>query len=128
MKPHINTLDLEDFERGKLHKVWFNIVSNPFGEPISIPIMIGRGMKPGPVLGLTAALHGNELNGIPVIQRLFSEIEHVPVRGTVVGVPVVNAPAFFQKQRRFIDNVDLNHVMPGVEDGNVSPGLCTSLF
>ncbi|MEZ4684961.1 MAG: succinylglutamate desuccinylase/aspartoacylase family protein [Bacteroidia bacterium] len=80
------------------------------------------------MLGLTAALHGNELNGISVIQRLFSEIEYVPVRGTVVGVPVVNAPAFFQKQRRFIDNVDLNHVMPGVEEGNVSQAYSYRFF
>lgn len=120
MKQHIKKLNLQDFEPGKLHKVWFDIASDPFGEPISIPLMIRRGFKDGPVLGLTAAVHGNELNGIPVIQRLFSEIEDAALCGTIIGVPVANAPAFFHKQRRFIDNVDLNHIMPGKKHGNVS--------
>lgn len=120
MKQHISHLDLSQFEKGKLHKVWFDIVSDPFGEPISIPLMIRRGHTDGPVVGLTAAVHGNELNGIPVIQRLFRDIEDMPLQGTVVGVPVVNTPAFFRKKRRFIDDVDLNHIMPGKAKGKVS--------
>ena len=119
-KKHIQELDLDSFERGKLHRVWFDVASDPMGEPISIPLLIGRGSKEGPVLGLTAALHGNELNGIPVIQRFFKEIENDTISGTVIGVPVVNIPSFIRKKRRFPDGVDLNHIMPGKADGNVS--------
>ena len=39
--------------------------------------MIARGKRDGPVLGLTAALHGNELNGIPLIQALFAALIQV---------------------------------------------------
>ncbi|HMQ08401.1 MAG TPA: succinylglutamate desuccinylase/aspartoacylase family protein [Saprospiraceae bacterium] len=117
---HINTLNLDDFEKGKLHKVWFDIVTDAFGMPISLPVLIGRGREDGPVLGLTAAVHGNELNGIPVIQRLFKEIENEKIRGTVIGVPVVNAPAFFSMRRQFLEEIDLNHIMPGKKSGNVS--------
>ncbi len=117
---HINALNLDDFEKGKLHKVWFDIVTDAFGMPISLPVLIGRGREDGPVLGLTAAVHGNELNGIPVIQRLFKEIENEKIRGTVIGVPVVNAPAFFSMRRQFLEEIDLNHIMPGKKDGNVS--------
>jgi predicted deacylase len=120
MKRHIRELDLNEYEKGRVHKVWFDIISDPLGEPLSIPIIIGRGSHDGPVLGLTAAVHGNELNGIPVIQRLFKELEDERVHGTVIGVPVVNVPSFLRKRRRFIDNVDLNHIMPGKEGGNVS--------
>eukprot|EP00903_Cladosiphon_okamuranus_P000396 g394.t1 len=74
----------------------------------------------GPVLGLTAAVHGNELNGISVIQRLFTEIDPQELRGTIVGAPVVNVPSFMRKMRRFNDGVDINHIMPGKADGNVS--------
>jgi predicted deacylase len=119
-KQHISSLNLGDFERGKLHKVWYDLVSDPLGEPLSIPLLIGRGSLDGPVLGFTAALHGNELNGIPIIQRLFKEIENETVSGTVIGVPVVNVPSFIRKQRRFVDGVDLNHIMPGSKNGNVS--------
>jgi predicted deacylase len=120
IKEHIQSLDLEKFERGKLHKVWMDIISDPFGEPMAIPLLIGRGSKEGPVMGITAAVHGNELNGIPVIQRFFKEIENEKISGTVIGVPVVNVPAFMRKKRRFIDNVDLNHIMPGKKSGSVS--------
>lgn len=118
--PHIEELDLEMFGRGALHRVWFDITTDPFGEPISIPLLIGRGSEDGPVLGLTAAVHGNELNGIPVIQRLFKEVSNKKVRGTIIGVPVVNVPSFLRKKRRFTDGVDLNHIMPGKTGGNVS--------
>jgi predicted deacylase len=69
---------------------------------------------------LTAALHGNELNGIPVIQRLFNEIDVNELKGVIVGIPVVNIPSFVRRKRRFNDGVDLNHIMPGKENGNVS--------
>ena len=44
-----------------------------------------EGLKPGPTVGIAAAIHGNELNGIPVIQRLFREIDVKQLRGTLVG-------------------------------------------
>jgi uncharacterized protein len=119
-KKHIKKLNLEKLEKGKLHKLWLDLITDPFGGPMSIPLLVGRGSKPGPVLGLTAAVHGNELNGIPVIQRLFKDIENEEVCGTVIGVPVVNVPAFMRKRRRFIDGTDLNHIMPGKKDGTVS--------
>lgn len=119
-KEHISTLELDKLETGKLHKLWLDIITDPFGGPLSIPLLVGRGSKPGPVLGLTAAVHGNELNGIPVIQRLFKEIQDDVVSGTIIGVPVVNVPSFMRKRRRFIDGMDLNHIMPGKASGTVS--------
>jgi hypothetical protein len=126
--PHIHRLDLNAFERGKLHRVWFDIITDPSGEPISVPLLIGRGQKEGPVLGLTAVVHGNELNGISVIQQLFKEVGGKAVSGTVIGVPVVNIPAFNRKMRRFIDGVDLNHIMPGKAGGNVSQTYAHRFF
>lgn len=119
-KKHIHEIDLELYEPGRLHKVWFDVITDPLGEALSLPLLIGRGSLPGPVLGMTAALHGNELNGIPVIQRLFKALEHEKIRGTIIGVPVVNVPSFIRKKRRFVDGVDLNHIMPGKRHGNVS--------
>ena len=116
----ISELHLDEIDKGTLKYFWLRLVSDGFGNPISIPLIIAKGMKDGPVLGLTAAVHGNELNGIPVIQRLFTEIDVNELSGTIIGVPVVNVPAFMRKKRRFNDGVDLNHIMPGKEDGNVS--------
>lgn len=118
--PVLHNFDINDTPKGTIKYYWLKIVSNGFGSPICIPIMVARGCQDGPVLGLTAAVHGNELNGIPVIQRLFEEIDPKELKGTIIGVPVVNVPSFDRKRRRFNDGVDLNHIMPGKSDGNVS--------
>ena len=118
--PMINDFNIEDTPRGTTKHYWLKIISDGFSNPICIPLMVMRGMEDGPVLGVTAAVHGNELNGISVIQRLFNEVSVEELSGTIVGVPVVNVPAFMRKKRRFNDGVDINHIMPGIEDGNIS--------
>jgi predicted deacylase len=116
----ISKFNIEDCPKGSIKHFWLEIITDGFGSPICIPLIVARGNKPGPTLGLTAAVHGNELNGISVIQRLFTEIEIDELSGTIVGVPVVNVPAFIRKKRRFNDGVDINHIMPGKKDGSVS--------
>lgn len=117
---HIHRLRIDEFPKGAITETWFHIINNGIGEAVRIPMLIARGNEDGPVLGLTAALHGNELNGIPVIQRLFKELDVQNLRGTVVGILVANVPALLLEQRRFVDDVDLNRIAPGKEDGNRS--------
>lgn len=117
---YVKELDLASVAPGTIEKFWFHIVTDGMGRPVYLPIIVARGKLDGDVLGVTAAVHGNELNGIPVIQRLFKEIDPTKLKGFVVGIPVMNSPAFLRKKRRFIDQVDLNHIMPGIQDGNVS--------
>ncbi|KAA3627401.1 MAG: peptidase M14 [Bacteroidetes bacterium] len=116
----IKKLEVAKIPRGEINRYWLEISTDGMGMPIHIPILVARGKKDGEILGLTAAIHGNELNGIPVIQRLFKEINIEELKGTLVGVPVLNAPSLLRKKRRFIDGTDLNHIMPGRPDGNVS--------
>ena len=116
----IEEIDISKTPKGEVGYYWLKLISDGFGSPINVPVMVARGVGDGPVLGVTAAVHGNELNGVSVIQRLFNEIDTKELRGTIVGIPVVNIPAFIRKKRRFNDGVDLNHIMPGKEDGNVS--------
>ena len=116
----IEEIDISKTPKGEVGYYWLKLISDGFGSPINVPVMVARGIGDGPVLGVTAAVHGNELNGVSVIQRLFNEIDTKELRGTIVGIPVANIPAFIRKKRRFNDGVDLNHIMPGKEDGNVS--------
>lgn len=118
--PQVSDLDIYATPRGSIQYYWLKLISDGLGFPIDVPVMIARGRYDGPTLGLTAAVHGNELNGISVIQRLFGEIDAGELRGTIIGIPVVNIPGFMRKKRRFIDGVDLNHIMPGKKEGNVS--------
>ncbi|MEL6922567.1 MAG: succinylglutamate desuccinylase/aspartoacylase family protein [Bacteroidota bacterium] len=118
--PVIRKLNIAEVEPGTIGRYWLQVVTDGIGMPVYVPIMVARGRGEGKVLGLTAAVHGNELNGIPVIQRLFKELNVDELNGTVVGVPVINVPSLLRKRRRFIDGTDLNHIMPGKPDGNVS--------
>ncbi len=116
----ITDFDPDSIPNKSLSYYWLQIVSDSFSNPISIPVIVAKGKYSGPILGVTAAVHGNELNGIPVIQRLFGEIDLNELKGMIVGVPVVNVPSFMLRQRRFTDGVDINHIFPGKSDGNVS--------
>ena len=116
----IEELFVENAPKGEITRYWLKIATDGIGVPIHIPIIVARGVKDGKILGLTAAVHGNELNGIPVIQRIFKEINVQELKGSIVGVPVINVPALVRKKRRFIDGTDLNHIMPGKPDGTVS--------
>jgi predicted deacylase len=116
----IEKLNLRDAPAGKITRYWLYIVTDGMGMPVYVPVIVAKGFKEGPTLGLTAVVHGNELNGIPVIQQLFKQIDISTLEGIIVGVPVVNIPALLRMERPFIDGVDLNHIMPGKANGNVS--------
>ena len=126
--PIIDRLDIEKAPKGEISRYWVHLISDGFGIGVNVPIFVARGVEDGPVLGVTAAVHGDELNGIPAIQRLFGELDAKELRGTVVGVPVVNVVSFTRKQRRFNDGTDLNHIMPGRIDGTVSQVYAYRVF
>lgn len=116
----VESLDLSALDPGSVSRYWLKLTTDTLGNDLSIPVIIAKGKKEGPVLGLTAAVHGNEVNGIPVIQRVFREIDPNQLSGVIVGVPVVNIPALNDKIREFNDGKDLNHIFPGRPRGNES--------
>ncbi len=116
----VETLDLDSLASGEVHRLLLHLVDDGLGMPVRLPLLVARGRRPGPVVGLTAALHGNELNGIPVIHRLFRKLEPASLRGTLVGVVAANVPGLLLHQRRFPSGVDLNHRFPGKADGRAS--------
>lgn len=87
--------------------------------PLNIPVHIVNGRRPGPVLLVTAAIHGDELNGIDVVRRLLGAPFLKQLRGTVVAVPVVNVFGFIYKSRYLPDRRDLNRCFPGSEQGSL---------
>lgn len=116
----LKELNIRKVPKGTISRYWLEIVKDGMGVPVRIPVIIARGKVKGKTVGLTAAVHGNELNGIPVIQRLFNELDVSKLRGTIVGIPILNVPSYLRKKRRFLDGTDLNHIMPGKPNGTVS--------
>lgn len=124
---YFEDLDLSSFPKG-LSTGWITIVSNSFGNDINVPIMIFKGKQSGPTLCLTAVLHGDELNGLSVIQKVFKKVTANNLRGTLVGIPVANVPGFLRKERLFTDGRDLNHCFPGSNKGAQSQVYAYNFF
>ena len=113
-------LNIKGLPSGEIHRRYIKLVENGIGMPIRVPVLIAKGRKPGPVVGIVAALHGNELNGIPLIHKLFNDFKCDKLKGTVVAVVVANLPGLLLHQRSFNDGEDLNRMFPGSPDGNCS--------
>ncbi len=116
----VESLDLEQIPSGRPVRLWLEIVHDSLGMPLAVPVVVLKGERPGPVFGITAAVHGNELNGLPVIHRLTERIDVAKVRGTIVTAAPINIPGFHNHERRFVDQRDLNGVFPGRVDGHAS--------
>lgn len=87
--------------------------------PLNIPVHVVHGKKPGPVLLVCAAIHGDELNGVEIIRRLLQVGSLRNLAGTLVAVPVVNVFGFIHKSRYLPDRRDLNRCFPGSETGSL---------
>lgn len=117
---YIDHFDITNTAKNTIQYYWLKITTSALGTPINVPIMVARGKEDGITLGLTAAVHGNELNGISVIQRLFKDLDTNNMKGTIVGIPVASIPSFIQGTRVFDDGTDINRIMPGKAKGNAS--------
>lgn len=118
LEPVVMTeLDLGVVPAGARVRATVPLTKDGLGHDIGVPLLILKGKRPGPVLGLTAALHGNELNGVFTIHRLFESLEGRNMAGAVVAVVVANVPGFHREQREYSDGTDLNDILPGKEGG-----------
>ena len=97
-------------------------------EPLHIPLTVVRGAKPGPTLFLTAAVHGDELNGVAVIRDLLIDHDLSQLAGCLIAVPVVNVPGFLNQMRTLPDGRDLNRSFPGHADGSFTARLAHWIF
>jgi predicted deacylase len=98
------------------------------GIAVSTPVLVVNGSKPGPVLCLTAAVHGDELNGIEIVRRVLYNLNAVKLSGTVIGVPIVNLQGFRRGSRYLPDRRDLNRFFPGDPRGSSASRIAHSFF
>ena len=98
------------------------------GVPVSTPVLVVNGIAPGPTLCLTAAVHGDELNGIEIVRRVFHDIEPTKLSGALIGVPIVNVQGFRRGSRYLPDRRDLNRYFPGNPRGSAAARIAHSLF
>ncbi len=117
--PEVDALAVEEVLPGTRARRLVRLGQDNLGRALCAPVLIARGAHPGPTFGVTAAVHGNELNGIPTIHQCFAALDLELLHGTVVGVPIVNIPAYMGRRRTLPEGVDLNRLMPGDERGSL---------
>ena len=91
--------------------------------PMSLTIRVVHGRKPGPVLLVSAAVHGDEINGVEVIRQLMRLSGLKRMAGTLVVAPVVNTFGFINQSRYLPDRRDLNRSFPGSPRGSLTSQL-----
>jgi predicted deacylase len=88
--------------------------------PLTMPVHVVRGRKPGPQLFVSAAIHGDEINGVEIVRRLLKLPLLRQLRGALVAIPIVNVYGFIQHSRYLPDRRDLNRSFPGSEKGSLT--------
>jgi predicted deacylase len=87
---------------------------------MSMPVFVRRGKKAGPTLFISAAIHGDELNGIEIISRIIQSKYLSNLRGTLIAVPIVNGYGVLNQSRYLPDRRDLNRSFPGSKRGSLA--------
>ncbi len=91
--------------------------------PMSLPVQVIHSKRDGPRLFVSAAIHGDEINGVEIIRRLLRLPLLNKLRGTLLAVPIVNVYGFVNRSRYLPDRRDLNRSFPGSEKGSMAARL-----
>jgi predicted deacylase len=105
---------------GKSATVNFEVAKLYTRNTLEVPIIIERSKKPGPVVLITAGIHGDEINGVEIVRQIIAKGINKPKIGTTICVPVVNVFGFLNMDRLFPDGRDLNRVFPGFANGSLA--------
>jgi hypothetical protein len=96
--------------------------------PVFIPVTVLHGSRPGPVLYITAAVHGNEINGVEMVRQMRMAVDPKSLRGTLILVMIANPIAFLNMNRDLPDGRDLNRFFPGRDRGSMASHIADALF
>jgi len=96
--------------------------------PVYVPVVVIHGAEAGPAVFITAAIHGDEINGIEIVRRLIQTLDPGKLRGSVLCVPIVNIFGFYAMSRYLPDGRDLNRAFPGMQKGSPASRIAKILF
>lgn len=113
---------------GESKDIAFAVSESYSGMTVNIPIHVRRAKEDGPVVFVTAALHGDEINGTGAIRQLVQDDDLELVRGTLVLIPVLNILAFDRHSRYLPDRRDLNRSFPGSVSGSLASRMARTIF
>jgi predicted deacylase len=109
-----------DILPGETRKIELPVAKLYTDADVSLPVHIIRAKKPGPTMFISAAVHGDELNGIEIIRRLITQNKLKLTCGTLIAVPMVNVYGVVNQSRYMPDRRDLNRCFPGSAKGSLA--------
>lgn len=118
----------EQIQPGEAKDVFLKVGESYSSVELNIPIHIRRAKEAGPVVFVTAALHGDEINGTGAIRQLINDDGLELKRGSLILVPVLNLPGFDRHSRYLPDRRDLNRSFPGTRGGSLASRMAYVIF
>ncbi len=122
VKKETNDLEIlgQKIGLGESETIDFNMAKLYTSTKIEIPIIIERAKIPGPTVLITAAIHGDEINGVEIVRQLIARKINKPKKGTIICIPILNIFGFLNASRDFPDGRDLNRRFPGTRTGSLA--------
>ncbi|OLC53808.1 MAG: hypothetical protein AUH92_05155 [Acidobacteria bacterium 13_1_40CM_4_69_4] len=117
-----------DIRRGTVEQILLKVSEYYTASPVNVAVTVIRGTERGPTLFLTAAIHGDELNGVEIVRQVMTGYTPQQLRGTLICVPVVNRVGFLTHTRYLPGRRDLNRCFPGDPKGNAAARYARILF
>lgn len=118
----------ERVERGSRSSLSLVLSESYSGTDIAVPVQVWRGEADGPTVCVTAAVHGDEINGTGAIRHIIREAPFQLIAGTLILLPVVNLLGFERHTRYLPDRRDLNRSFPGSSQGSLTSRIASSFF
>ncbi len=113
---------------GERKKININVARLYDFTEMTVPVEVIRGKENGPRLFVSAAIHGDEINGVEITKRLLNHKALKDIRGTLIAVPIVNVFGYNTKSRYLPDRRDLNRHFPGTETGSLAGQLANTFM
>lgn len=128
MKNNVLTIGGTDVAPGERAAIDLPVADLYTGTSLHMPVKVIRGKRSGPVLFVSAAVHGDELNGVEIVRRLLVQKSLRRIRGTLIAVPVVNVHGFLNQSRYLPDRRDLNRSFPGSQKGSIASRMANTFL
>ncbi len=113
---------------GKSREINFNVAKLHTTTSIEVPVLIERSKKPGPIVLITAGIHGDEVNGVEIVRQIIAKGINKPKKGTIICIPIINIFGFLHMDREFPDGRDLNRMFPGTKTGSLASRVAFKLM
>ncbi len=89
----------------------------------ALALRVMHGVRRGPCVFVSGAIHGDEIIGTAVIQHLIERLSPDMLAGTIIFAPAVNIYGLVAHSRYLPDRRDLNRSFPGAEHGSLAAQL-----